>query len=208
MHQVVAGTLRDPSFAQRYASPMFRMRYRVFHERLHWEVKCNDGQEQDEFDDLHTLYLLAADDAGDAHGSWRLRPTTLPYMMADVSAFDCLMHGQRAPRSPRVWEISRFAVDTGDQAQASFGFNEVARTLIHSTIQFAVDNQIDQYVMVVSTAIERLLKNTGLTLHRYGPPVRIGKVNTVACRLDIDAHTRHVILGHPLPQEQELRLAA
>lgn len=205
MHQIITGTLRDRAFAERYAAPMFRMRYRVFHERLQWDVKCDDGLESDEFDDLHTLYLLAADEDGDTRGGWRLRPTTLPYMMGDVAAFRSLLHGQAAPRSPKVWEISRFAVDT-DSAAAAFGFNEVARTLIHSTIQFAVDNQIDQYVMVVSTSVERLLRNTGLVLHRYGPPVRIGKVLTVACRLDVDAHTRHVILGHPAVSE--LRMAA
>jgi len=206
MEQIVTGTLRDRHFADHYAAPMFRMRYRVFNQRLHWDVQCQDGQESDEFDDLHTLYLLAADGEGQAQGGWRLRPTTLPYMMGDVPAFAPLLHGQAAPRSPRVWEISRFAVDAEAAAASSFGFNDVARRLIHSTIQFAVDNQIDQYVMVVSCAVERLLKNAGLVLHRYGPAVRIGKVLTVACRLDIDAHTRHVILGHPAVSE--LRMAA
>lgn len=200
-HHIVTGTLRDPFFARHYAAPMFNLRYRVFNERLNWDVKCQGEFESDQFDDLHTLYLVATNQDGDTCGSWRLRPTTLPYMMADVSAFEPLMHGQKAPRAPKVWEISRFAVDKEKMGDSSFGFNDVANSLIRSTIQFAVDNEIDQYVMVVSVAVERLLKHAGLTLHRFGPPVRIGKVLTVACRLDIDAQTRHVILGHPLPAE-------
>lgn len=204
MSQIVTGTLRDPGFQSRYAAPMFRMRYRVFHGRLRWDVQCDGEFERDEFDDLHTLYLLATGADDEALGGWRLRPTTLPYMMADVDAFAPLLHGQPAPRAPRVWEISRFAVDPDLDAASAFGFNSVARELIRGTIQFAVDNGIDQYVMVVSAAVERLLRNTGLTLHRYGPPVRIGKVLSVACRLDIDAQTRHAILGHPLPQALEL----
>lgn len=198
-HQIVTGTLRDPAFAGQYAAPMFRMRYRVFAERLHWDVKCQGEVERDEFDDLHTLYLLATDNEDEPCGGWRLRSTTLPYMMADVPAFEPLLHGNKAPRSPRVWEISRFAVDHDRLGASAFGFNDVASELIRSTIQFAVDNHIEQYVMVVSAAVERLLKHAGLTLHRYGPPVRIGKVLTVACRLNIDAQTRHAILGEPMP---------
>jgi acyl homoserine lactone synthase len=200
-HQIVTGSLRDPAFTRHYAAPMFRLRYRVFNDRLRWDVKCDGEFESDEFDDLHTLYLLAANEEGEPCGGWRLRPTTLPYMMADVPAFEPLLHGETAPRSPKVWEISRFAVDVERAGESAFGFNGVARDLIRSTIQFAVDNQIDQYVMVVSAAVERLLKHAGLSLHRYGPPVRIGRVLTVACRLDIDAQTRHAILGHELPAE-------
>jgi acyl homoserine lactone synthase len=206
MCQILTGSLQDSGFAEQHAPSMFRMRYRVFHERLQWDVKCHNEQEYDQFDDHFSLYVLATDDDGNAQGSWRLRPTTLPYMMADVSAFDPLLHGARAPRAPKVWEISRFAVDTDADQRGAFGFNQVARALVTATTQFAVDNGIEQYVIVVSTAIERLLRNLGLVLHRYGPAVRIGKVSTVACRIDVDAHTRHVILGHALPEP--LRIAA
>lgn len=205
---VVTGSLQDPCFRSGHAESMFQMRYRVFHERLRWDVKCSNGQESDQFDDDYSLYFVVADEEGAAQGSWRLRPTTLPYMMADVAAFDPLLHGARAPRAPRVWEISRFAVDTESDARGSFGFNAVARDLIRATTQFAVDNGIDQYVIVVSVAVERLLRNLGLKLDRYGPPVRIGRVLTVACRIDVDANNRHVILGHELPQDEPLRLAA
>lgn len=198
-HQIVAGTLRDAVFASHYAAPMFRMRYRVFNERLRWDVQCEGEFECDEFDDAHTLYLLATDAVGKTQGGWRLRPTTLPYMMADVPAFQPLLHGTPAPRAPRIWEISRFAVDTETSQDNRFGFNTVARDLIRATIQFAVDNQIDQYVMVVSVAVERLLRHAGLTLHRFGAPVKIGCVRSVACSLNIDAQTRHAILGEQLP---------
>jgi acyl homoserine lactone synthase len=200
MHQIVTGTLADSHFSERFADPMFRLRYRVFQERMQWDLECRDGQEIDQFDDQHNLYLLATDDDSKPCGGWRLRPTTLPYMMGDLEVFTALLHGAKAPRSPRVWEISRFAVDA-DAIRSTFGFNDVARSMVHATIQLAVDNGIDQYVMVVSTAIERLLKNMGLALHRYGPPVRVGGMSSVACRLNVDAQTRHAILGHPLPVE-------
>ena len=53
-------------------------------------------------------------------GGWRLRPTTLPYMMKDV--FPQLLGGTPAPVRPDIWEISRFAVDEERADQPGFGF--------------------------------------------------------------------------------------
>ncbi len=200
MSGIINGTLSDPTFAARCADPMYRLRYRVFFERLGWDVKVADGRETDEFDDARNVYQLATDDRGDIVGGWRLRPTTLPYMMKDV--FPQLLGGTPAPVCPDVWEISRFAVDEDRADQPGFGLNDTARALVRHAIQYAVFHDIRRYVMVVSVAVERLLANTGMVLHRYGPPQRIGRVRSVACSLDIDAHTRHVILGMPLPLRQ------
>jgi acyl homoserine lactone synthase len=197
MTQIINGRLSDPHFAARCADPMYRLRYRVFYERLRWEVKVSDGLEIDQFDDAQSIYQLVADTRGAIVGGWRLRPTTLPYMMKDV--FPQLMGGAAAPVQADVWEISRFAVDEQDGAESGFGLNDTARALVRHAIQFAVDHDISQYVMVVSVAVERLLANTGMVIQRYAPPQRVGRVRSVACFLDIDAHTRHVILGHPLP---------
>jgi acyl homoserine lactone synthase len=169
----------------------------VFFERLGWEVKVSNGREVDEFDDTHNVYQLATDDRGAVVGGWRLRPTMLPYMMKDV--FPQLLGGKPAPVHPHIWEISRFAVDEEHASQPGFGLNETARALVHHAIQFAVNHDISRYVMVVSVAVERLLANTGMVIHRFAPPQRVGRVRSVACFLDIDAHTRHVILGEQLP---------
>ena len=37
---------------------MHRLRYRVFKERLGWDVQVSGGMEIDEFDTLHPAYLL------------------------------------------------------------------------------------------------------------------------------------------------------
>ena len=57
MHQIVCGSLQDPLFRRDYAPSMFQLRYRVFHERLQWQVQCRDGFEIDEFDDPRSLYI-------------------------------------------------------------------------------------------------------------------------------------------------------
>ena len=63
---------------------MHRMRYRVFKERLSWKVEVKDGEERDRFDDLNPVYVIALDEAEKVVGSWRLVPTTGPYMLRDV----------------------------------------------------------------------------------------------------------------------------
>jgi acyl homoserine lactone synthase len=198
VNQISLGSLRDTAFTRTYAPQMFELRYRVFHERMQWNVRCHGQWEIDEFDNDRTVYIVAHNEEANVRGSWRLLPTTVPYMLSDV--FPQLLDGKPVPRAPKVWEISRFAVDTEYAAASStFGFGDVAKEMVRSTIQYAYDEGITQYVMVVSVAVERLLRNMGLILHRFGPPQRIGKVLSVACWLDIDAHTCHAILGHPLP---------
>ena len=111
MIRTVIGTLADSAFASRYAEPLFRLRYRVFFERLHWDVRCQDEMETDEYDDLRTRYVVAVDDGDQVLGGWRLRPTVGNYMLADV--FPQLLYGTPAPHHPRVWESNRFVVDRG-----------------------------------------------------------------------------------------------
>lgn len=201
MSQIVCGALHDRHFVDHYSEPMYRLRAKVFQDRLRWDVKVENGLEQDQFDDNDSVYMVATDDDDQVCGGWRLRPTTRHYMLSDI--FPQLLNGQPVPRHRQIWEISRFAVDTSDVARtAGFSMGETARQLVRDTVQFAVANHINQYVLVTSVAVERLLASTGLVLHRFGPPVKIGRVWSVACWVDIDAHTRHVALGEPLPMRE------
>ena len=200
MIRTVIGSLRDAEFTRRYAVPLFRLRYRVFYERLHWEVRCHDEMETDEYDDLWTEYVVALDGDDRVLGGWRLRPTIGNYMLADV--FPQLLYGTPAPHHPRVWESNRFVVDKAAAKDSRFGFNETARALFRATCEHGVARGVDEYIMVLSAGVVRLTRATGLQVHEYGPPIRIGDVLSVGCRIRVDAHSRHVLLGEPLPLER------
>lgn len=200
MIRTVIGTLAEADFARRYADPLFNLRYRVFHERLHWDVRCHDEKETDEYDDHRTVYVVAVDDADRVAGGWRLRPTVGNYMLEDV--FPQLLHGTPAPHDPRVWESNRFVVDKSGNRDSGFGFGETALALFRATAQYGVEQGIDEYVMVLSAGVVRLTRGTGLVVHQFGPPVRIGDVLSVGCSIRVDAHSRHVLLGEPLPLDQ------
>jgi len=200
MVRTVIGNLADADFARRYAEPLFRLRYQVFHERLQWDVQCHDEMETDEYDDLWTRYVVAVDDQDRVAGGWRLRPTIGKYMLADV--FPQLLYGTPAPHDPRVWESNRFVVDKQLAKSGGFGFGEAARSLFRATCEFGIANGIDEYIMVLSAGVVRLTRATGLMVHEYGPAIRIGDVQSVGCRICVDAHSRHVLLGEPLPLEK------
>ena len=191
---VVRGGRHDPWFMSTYAEAMHRLRYQVFYQRLRWDVTVVDGLERDHFDNDHAVYMVTTDDTNALSGGWRLLPTTRDYMLSEV--FPGLLRGECAPRDRRIWEISRFAVDTKERAHtAAFSLGETAGRLLVDAVRFAIEHDITRYILVTSVAVERLLAGTGILLHRFGPPTRIGRVMSVDCWVDIDIHTSRVLLG-------------
>ena len=67
--------------------------------------------------------------------------------------------------------------------------------MIRTLYDFAVSNQIKQFVTVTSVALERLLKRTGLPIHRFGDgkAQRVGRVLTVACWVEINEQFANVV---------------
>jgi acyl homoserine lactone synthase len=86
---------------------MFRMRARVFGERLGWDVTITDGQERDAYDALDPSYIIIAPH-GRVQASVRLLPTTGRTMLAE--------HFPEVPitPSPLTWEATRFCVERHD----------------------------------------------------------------------------------------------
>jgi acyl homoserine lactone synthase len=197
MITVVSGTLDEGQFVRKFAEPMYQLRYKVFFERLGWKVSVTDRREIDEYDDEDSVYVLTTNPSGAVIGGWRLRPTLRQYMLSTV--FPELLYGAEAPADRSIWEISRLAVEVGGHRRTTFGLGLTARALLAGTIHFAVRVGMTKCVMVVSVALERLLRSFGLKIHRFGPPMRVGQVMSVAVWLDVDMHTRSTLLGDPIP---------
>jgi acyl homoserine lactone synthase len=191
-HHVGTHTLQDLCPADRHG--MFRLRYDTFHTRLGWDVKTTDDLlEIDEFDALERAHYIVATAPGEhVDACWRLLPTQGPNMLRDV--FPELLHGQPAPNAADVWELSRFAIASSnsgrvgdaDAVNPQLGFGELSVALMKAALHFARENGIARYVTVTTTALERMLKRQGLSIHRLGPPIRIGSVMTVACFIEVD----------------------
>jgi len=169
--------------ASRKLEGMFKLRHEVFKERLAWEVGSAGGKERDMFDDLDPVYIVC-EHRGEVLGSWRLLPTTRPYMLKDV--FPELLHGMPAPEAPDVWEISRFAVSKRVVGNESLGtINMVTDMLLEQLGAFAARRNISRIVAVSDVRFERILKRAGLLSHRYGPPLQIGVTRAVSGYADV-----------------------
>ena len=197
MIEVLTSNTRGRLLSADILDSMYRLRSEAFAERLGWEVTSVGGREVDAFDDLQPTYMIVRDTFEPSHalGCWRLLPTTGPYMLRDV--FPELLDGAEAPRTSRVWEISRYAVSPATRTgRRGFGFGDVSVAMWRSLFGFARKAGIDAYVAVTTVAVERLVARLGLTIERYGPPRQIGCERSVAFRLPMDWRAE-AVLGTP-----------
>lgn len=176
--------IQAPQFPAEIDS-MFRLRHRVFVERLNWVPSSPDGRERDYFDDLNPIYLLAraADDT--LLGTWRLLPTTGPYMLRDV--FPELLEGEAAPTHTSIWETSRFAVDA--ELQGKIGLDAVnlaTRELFCGLIELCLDFGIREVITAYDIHIARLLPRIGCRPNWRSQTHRVGSTKAMAGRFEIN----------------------
>ena len=191
MHKFFVGKRGDSQISTDLLTAMFRQRHEVFYERLGWEVPSKNGLERDEFDDDHTVYIIARNlETRNVDASWRIRPTTVPYMLQKT--FPQLLGAAPAPVSPKIWEVSRFAVCNTPYASGITQMGELSQDLLALTVRYGSDHGIDSYIWVTSVSVERLGTKLGYRPRRFAPPLRIGKVLSVAGEMHVDATARRI----------------
>lgn len=169
-----------PALMQRLA----RYRHRVFVETLGWQLQCRNALEYDQFDRDDTLYVIAQNAEGDVIGTARLLPTTRPYLLSEV--FPTLLNGAQPPRSPDVWELSRFAAMdfSGQTGTALEQFSSPITTgLLRAASRCAMAQGAQRMVTVSPLGVERLLRRTGFEHHRLGPPMLVDNQPLFACSI-------------------------
>jgi acyl homoserine lactone synthase len=177
MISVIAG--RDACGRTPELRSMHRLRGRVFGGRLGWEVAVLDGEEIDRFDAPAAVYLVHLGDDGEVDGCARLLPTTGPTMIRDT--FPVLLGGGRLRASPRVWESSRFAVDTERAGRGEArGLARVTFELIAAEYELALASGVEEIVTVTDVRMERILVRAGCGWERIAEPQTIGVTRAVA----------------------------
>lgn len=161
-------------------------RYKVFVETLGWQLDTPAGEERDQFDRPDTVYVAARDNAGQVTGCARLLPTTRPYLLEEV--FPQLLDGMPIPRSPDIWELSRFAaVDFNSAATSPLQqfSSPAAVRLLQESIACAAALGARRLITVSPIGIERLLRRAGFEARRAGPPTLVGGQPLFACWIDV-----------------------
>lgn len=180
---ITTGRAGEPGLRAGLIESMYRLRCDVFHDRLRWDVRVENGREYDWFDLIGPHYVVAHRGDETAIGCCRLLPTLGPNMLRDIFPF--LVDGDAPPAVESVWEVSRFAV-AEDCTQGGYGFSEIPAALVAAAVRFAAANRAEALVGVTSMAFERMLSKMGLRVLRLGEPRRIGRVMSLAFHLPID----------------------
>ncbi len=164
---------------------MFRLRARVFGDRLGWEVKITNGIERDAFDSMNPIYVVGLNERGNVVSCVRALQTTGPHMLSDV--FSAILDGEPPLRSPTIWEATRFCVDTKQLAKRG-GRNSVSLAtceLMIASLEYALDSGITDILAVIDPLMDKVLERSDNRPYGYvGKQADMGKVPALAALLD------------------------
>lgn len=191
---------------------MYRLRRRVFKDRLDWSVSVSGDLEIDIYDALSPTYLLAVSADNEVLGCVRLLPTTGPTMLVDT--FPSLLGKQTAPRDDRILESSRFCVDTTRSVEASpNGLNRATFVLFAAMLEAMRAKAARAIVTVTDARMERILRRAGWPLQRLSEPQQLGQTTAIAGFLHdsdqaLEAMYRQAGVDGPVLVVPDLRSAA
>lgn len=164
---------------------MYKLRARVFQERMGWDVNVRNGREMDEFDELDPSYIISLDDQYNVIGCARLLQTTGPHMLSDV--FFDILDGEPPLRSAQIWESTRFCVDR-DRLSKGTAHNSVSYTtaeLMVGIMEYARDAGIADIITVIDPVMDRVMKRSENAPYGYvGKTADMGKVKALAALVD------------------------
>lgn len=154
---------------------VFRLRHRVFNEWLGWGLPHDNGMECDQFDSDHALHFAVLDNDRKAVGTWRIMPTTTPYLTQRV--FPESFGDKEPPNDPAIWELSRFALDREPFKEDKFKLYSVAAELFVAISEFSVAYGISELLSLQDSFITPLANKLMGDAIWQGPTIQAGKTD-------------------------------
>lgn len=177
-----------PENRHRYTNAMeqaFRLRHQVFVEEKGWTALARpDGREIDAFDDDHALHMLAIQEAH-VVGYQRMLPTTRPYLLTEVLPDLCEVE---PPRSPRVWEWTRYAVARGHRDRGRI-LSPVGSALLTGIVEWGLESGVEAIVIEMNPLWLLRLVQLHFRVTPLGLPQPISGEDTVAVSAAFDHRT-------------------
>ena len=158
-------------------SEMHRLRHHLFVEKLGWNLKTVNGMEFDQYDTDDSFYLIHKNSLGEVDACTRIIQTTQPNMLSEI--FPYLISNNKPPKSPYVWETTRFGADTKTAPRNITGI------LIAGMLEFGIFMGAKNYVSVTNVPLEPLLKRAGWNPQRLGEPQIVGDDSDVLAAAEI-----------------------
>jgi acyl-homoserine lactone synthase len=163
---------------------MFRLRHRIFVERMGWEaLRKPDGIEKDQFDTPDAVYLVLQDDkSGAVIGTHRLLPSLKPHLFSELFPEMCNVHGLQ--RGQNIYELNRTCVDEEylDKRQQEWARQQIIAGLVEFSYRAGID-----YVTIL-TPLEVMFRYMliGVEVKPLGFHREIDGVKQAAVRVKMD----------------------
>lgn len=164
---------------QKYAKLLdqsFRLRKRVFADRLGWSVSVSGPFERDGYDRLNPAYLFWCDETGrQLYGCVRLMPTTGPTLLYDVfretfpDACDLV--------APGIWEGTRMCIDE-EAMERDFPDMRSDRAiclLLLALCEVALDTGVHTLISNYEPHMRRIYQRAGAELDELGRSDQYGR---------------------------------
>lgn len=121
----------------------FRLRHRVFVEERGWsELRREDGQEIDRFDNEYAVHMLFIEDDR-VIGYQRLLPSTRPHLLSELLPSLCEVE---RPVGPNIWEWTRYCVEAGHRERGRM-LSPVANALLSGIVEWGLHNGVDTIII-------------------------------------------------------------
>jgi N-acyl-L-homoserine lactone synthetase len=195
----------DTALTTSRRAALARYRYDVFVGRLGWNLPCEPGYDQDQFDLPQAIHLVAEADDEHILGYARLLPTTGDYLLGNL--FPELLGGALPPSDPTLWELSRYAAsDTRGLSKADAEV-AVGKHVLLTAIQVAAQAGACGLMFCTTVAIERLAMRWGVSIRRLGPPVRNNGQLLVAALIEFTEQTFTALAPQLAPETEAVNPA-
>jgi len=159
----------------------YRLRHRVFIERVAYDVPTWKGMEFDQVDTPATQYFVWRDEDGVARGIARLAPTSLNYMLEEI--WPDKITDISLPHESQVWEGTRFGVDHSLPAALR---NGIVKELVCAYVEYAIKHGIQDIIGVMPVGIWRaVFARNGWKSAPIGPVWREDGIEVQAARLPV-----------------------
>lgn len=146
----------------------YRLRKRVFIDRLKWDIPTDGIREIDQFDHEDAHYLLLKGQNNEVFGGARLTDYKKPNLTKDI--FPHLIE-KPLDAGKKILEVSRFAVEACEETIKVI--RKATLDLFIEIHKTALKKSIDQIIITCEVRLERLLRMVGWPLTRLGSPVEM-----------------------------------
>lgn len=180
-------TIHNQHLYGRQLDEMFRMRHDFYVKQRGWsDLTSANGRETDDYDNEHAVYLMNLGSQGEILATFRLNPTTTPYLLGDEQQH--YLSGD-VPRSDEVWDLTRWMVAPKARRKGAGEIANAQKYLLCGVMEFAVSRRLTALTCLMDTVFYDRMAAVW-PVSKLGEPQKfeVGDGEAVAVEIEVGPH--------------------